>query len=228
MDFDQNHLLSPDNLATYTAAIHNVGAPLDGIWAFIDCTIRCIARPTWFQRVAYNGHKKFHALKFQALMLLNGIYGHLFGPKPGRHNDNYLLNKSGLLDNCAIHAVRPGTNQYTPAKHRFLQIFGDPAYGNSYQIISPFAGGGDRTEDELEWNAAMASVRIEVEHGFGYVVNNWPFLNAFWKMSIGKSPVGRYYRTGILLSNALTCLHENQVSQYFDLQPPNLFEYFHD
>lgn len=228
LDFDHTNLLSPHNLETYAAAIHGAGAPLTGVWGFIDCTIRRIARPSQWQRVAYSGHKKYHALKFQAIMLPNGLFGHLFGPEPGRHNDNHLLNKSNLLETCAEFAVRDGTDENTAPEERFLQIFGDPAYGVSNQIISPFAGAGQRTEAELEWNAAMASVRIEVEHGFGVVGNNWPFLNAGWKMHLNSSPVGRYYRAGVLLSNALTCLNENQISRYFNCQPPDIFAYFHD
>ncbi|KAJ7236613.1 hypothetical protein C8J57DRAFT_964153, partial [Mycena rebaudengoi] len=66
---DDEHLLHPNNLKVYANAIHKRGAPLTSIFAFIDCTIRRICHPTWFQRQAYNGHKKFHSLKFQALML---------------------------------------------------------------------------------------------------------------------------------------------------------------
>jgi nuclease HARBI1 len=39
LGFDHEHLLSPQNLAKYAAAIHRAGAPLDSIWGFIDCTI---------------------------------------------------------------------------------------------------------------------------------------------------------------------------------------------
>lgn len=184
LGFDHEHLLSPQNLAKYAAAIHHVGAPLDSIWGFIDCTIRRIARPSKHQRAAYSHHKRFHALKFQAVRLPNGMFGHLFGPEEGRRNDNHLLAKSGLLDACAEHAVRPGTDANTPAEQRFFQVFRDPAYGVSDQIISPYAGVGERTDEEKDWNAEMAAVRIEVEHGFGIVANTWPFLNAGWKMHV--------------------------------------------
>ena len=109
----------------------------------------------------------------------------------------------------------------------FFQIFGDPAYGVSNQILSPYAGAGERTEEELEWNAAMATVRIEVEHGFGIVANTWQFLNAGWKMQVYRSPCGRYYRAGVLFTNVINCMQYNQVAQYFDCEPPTLFEYFH-
>ncbi|KAI0709834.1 hypothetical protein C8Q76DRAFT_599557, partial [Earliella scabrosa] len=69
LDFDHNHLLAPQKLSTYAAAVRRAGAPLSSVWGFIDCTIRRIARPTWFQRVAYNGYKKHHALKYQAVMV---------------------------------------------------------------------------------------------------------------------------------------------------------------
>lgn len=229
LDFDHEYLLSPPNLEKYAAAIHRAGAPLTGVWGFIDCTIRRICRPSKWQRAAYNGHKKFHALKFQAIMLPNGLFGHLFGPEEARRNDNHLLRKSGILEACEAHAVRDGTTEDTPADQRYLQIFGDPAYGVSHQIISPFSAANARSEDEQQWNAEMASVRIEVEHGFGIVANKWPFLNAGWKMQVYRSPVGRYYRAGVLFTNAITCLgRENQVSAYFDCQPPDLRDYFHD
>ena len=37
-------------------------------------------RITAHQRMVYNGHKRVHALKFQALALPNGLIGQLFGP----------------------------------------------------------------------------------------------------------------------------------------------------
>jgi hypothetical protein len=83
LDFDHTLLLSPANLQIYSDAVYSSGAPLTGIWGFIDCTIRRICRPSQWQRQAYSGHKRFHALKFQAIMLPNGIFSHLFGPFKG-------------------------------------------------------------------------------------------------------------------------------------------------
>src|SRR6202042_2783653 len=80
---DEGHLLRPSELAQYADVIHHRGAPLKSVAGFIDCTIHRICHPTFWQRQAYNGHKKFHALKFQALMLPNEIIGHLCGPFEG-------------------------------------------------------------------------------------------------------------------------------------------------
>ncbi|KAI5897290.1 uncharacterized protein SCHCODRAFT_02696018 [Schizophyllum commune H4-8] len=82
---------------------------------------------TWYQRQAYNGYKKYHTLKFQAVMLSNGMFGHLHGPE---------------------HAVCEGTDKNTCPPIRFPQLFGDLAYGLNYHIISPFAK-ANCTADEL-------------------------------------------------------------------------------
>ncbi|KAJ4465915.1 hypothetical protein C8R41DRAFT_732377, partial [Lentinula lateritia] len=69
LTFNTNGVLAPECLTEYAEAVHEYGAPLTGIWGFIDCTIRHICRPSHFQRAAYNGYKKYHALKYQAVLL---------------------------------------------------------------------------------------------------------------------------------------------------------------
>ena len=41
-------------------------------------------------------------------MLLNGLFGHLFGPIEGYHNNTFTLVESGLMDECALHTKLPG------------------------------------------------------------------------------------------------------------------------
>ncbi|KNZ76103.1 hypothetical protein J132_00257 [Termitomyces sp. J132] len=228
LDCDQHHLLHPTQLAHHAATIHARGSPLPSIFGFIDCTIHCICQPTCYQCQAHNGHKKFHALKFQAIMLPNGIIGHLFGPYEGYQNDVYLLSESHLLERFSQFAFHEGAPPNTPLEECTLQIFGDPAYGIGPHIISPFSGAGERTKEEKEWNAQMLAIQIEVEHGFGIVANLWPFLNAGWKVHLYNSLVGQYYRVGVILTNSINCLCSNQVSKYFNCLPPSLAEYFHN
>lgn len=225
LDFDEHHLLSPANLKRYAGAIYKAGAPLQTIWSFIDCTLRQMCRPSRWQRQAYSGHKKYHAVKFQALNLPNGLFGHLFGPLEGRRNDNYLAEESRIFEKARQHAFREGANANTPIGQRYYHIFGDPAYGVSPVLMSPFTG--EKTEAEQQWNNEMSSVRISVEHGFGGVLNTWPFLCAFWKQRVHSSPVGRYYRVGVLLFNAISCFRPNQTSQRYNCEPPTAEEYFH-
>jgi nuclease HARBI1 len=161
-------------------------------------------------------------------MLPDGIIGHLYGPVEGRRNDNHLLTESGLLNRLKEFAFDEDVDDGAPEEERTFQIFGDPAYGVGPHIQSPFAGAGVRTEEQQGWNAEMAAVRIEVEHGFGIVANTWPFLNAGWKMHLYSSPVGRYYQVGVILTNCINCMRPNQVAQYFDCIPPELEDYLHD
>ena len=44
-------------------------------------------RPSLFQRVVYNGHKRVHALKFQSIVVPNGIILSMWGPCEGRRHD---------------------------------------------------------------------------------------------------------------------------------------------
>ncbi|KAJ7733167.1 hypothetical protein B0H16DRAFT_1239164, partial [Mycena metata] len=67
LDFDHNGLLTTEHMQQYADAIYTKGAPLRYIWGFIDCTIRAICRPSRYQHQSYNGYKKLHANKFQAV-----------------------------------------------------------------------------------------------------------------------------------------------------------------
>ena len=87
-------ILDPDHLETYAAAITARGSPLDNCFGFIDGTVRPIARPGENQRILYNGHKRVHAIKFQSLVLPNGLIGNMYGPV-GELNCSFLLYKFG-------------------------------------------------------------------------------------------------------------------------------------
>ena len=73
-------LLSPDKLESYAAAISSKGAALNNCFGFIDGTVRAICRPKKHQRTVYNGHKRYHALKFQSVAIPNEMIGNLYGP----------------------------------------------------------------------------------------------------------------------------------------------------
>ena len=75
-----NSILNPVALQTYADCIQQMGAPLDNCFGFIDGTVRPIARPGLNQRVLYNGHKRVHSLKFQAVAIPNGLIANLLCP----------------------------------------------------------------------------------------------------------------------------------------------------
>ena len=69
-----NHdLLNPAVLNEYADAISIRGAALENCFGFIGGTVRPISRLDENQRIVYNGHKRVHALKFQSIVLPNGL-----------------------------------------------------------------------------------------------------------------------------------------------------------
>ena len=46
-------------------------------------------------------------------------------------------------------------------------------------------------------------------------------------MKVYLQPIGLYYKVAVFMSNCNACLYGNQVSKYFDTQPPQLEEYLH-
>ena len=107
--------LSPENLSRYADSIHARGAPLQNCFGFIDGTVRKIARPNRNQRTMYNGHKRFHGMKFQSVVVPDGLIANLSGPYEGKRHDSTMLHQSGLLPLLDQHAVHN-------------EIYGDPAY----------------------------------------------------------------------------------------------------
>ena len=87
-----NHfLLNPHQLQRYADAVADRGAPLRNCFGFIDGTVRPICRPKKNQRVVYNGHKRVHGLKFQALSLPNGLVAKLYGPVGKSDTELYFI-----------------------------------------------------------------------------------------------------------------------------------------
>ena len=73
-------ILNPLELEKYAEAVFNQGAPLSNCFGFVDGTVRPITQPGENQRLLYNGHKRVHGLKFQSVVLPNGLIAHLYGP----------------------------------------------------------------------------------------------------------------------------------------------------
>jgi len=210
------------------------GAPIGTVWGFIDGTIQGIARPTYHQRTCHNGWNRKHCLKYHGIVTPDGLISHLFGPVDGRRNDTFLWRKSNLPHILEQNAHTPnGTS---------LQVYGDPAYCISSYILSPYEG-AQLTNDQKQWNRSMSRLRIVAEWGFKEIVNTFGFLDFAKNQKHLLQPVGVQFRVAVLLHNAHVCLHNPQVTQYFDienvniieelmedelLEPPTLSEYFHN
>ena len=76
------------------------------------------------------------------------------------------------------------------------------------------------------YNAAMSGVQTSVEWLFGNIINYFKFLDFKKNLKIQLSSVGKMYVVCAILHNALTCLYGNQTSEFFEMEPPTLQEYF--
>ena len=63
----------------------------EGIFRFIDGTVRLIAQPLFNQEIFYSGWKWIHAIKFQGIMAPDGIMMHISGPYTAKHHDMWIL-----------------------------------------------------------------------------------------------------------------------------------------
>lgn len=167
-----------------------------------------------YQLQFYNGHKRKHAIKFQSLLLPNGIIANLFGPVNGRRHDGHLLAKSDLLSKLEqkFHTFRSPPH-----------IYSDAGYPLRKFLITPFKGTPNRSEEIV--NKKMGKLRVAVEWGFGKIVQLFPFLDFKKNLKVYKQEVGKYYKIGAILSNCHTCLYGSQVCDYFEIDPPELEEY---
>jgi DDE superfamily endonuclease len=116
------------------------------VFGFIDGTLCRISCPTYIQRQAYSGHKRFHGMKFQSVYGPEGFYLHLYGPLAGCRHDSFLLGESGLLDE--LQQLFPN-GEYS--------IFGDPAYPNRAWLWGNYHHPWPGVEEEF--NKTMSSVR---------------------------------------------------------------------
>ena len=214
----QQPWLSSQNLQSFADAIHNRGAALNNCWGFVDGTVRPICRPSRNQRVAYNGHKRVHAIKFQSVVAPNGLVANLYGPVEGRRHDDFMLQMSGLLPQLEQYSFSPNGQA--------LCIYGDPAYPHRVHLQCPYERRVPLTEEQQLFNESMSQVRVSVEWVFGDIVNYFKFTDFKKNLKIGLSSVGNIYTVCALLRNALTCFHGSNTSAYFDMQPPALNEYF--
>lgn len=135
-------------------------------------------------------------------MAPNGLIAHLFGPIEGRRHDAFILGVSGLLPQLE-RINKPDGEPYV--------VYGDPAYGVSRHIISPFRS-ARLTDLQQQFNRDMSEVRVSVE----YFHKN---------MKVLLQPVAKYYAVGALLTNCHTCLYGSVTSSFFNLDPPLLEVY---
>ena len=151
----------------------------------------------------------------QSVTTPNGLIAHMFGPIEGRRHAAFILSASGL-PNKLRSISRPNGEPYV--------LYGDPAYGLSRNIVSPFRGHGLGLR-ERAFNRDMSSVRVSVEWSFGKLVQYYAYLDLKKNQKILLQPIGKYYLVGAILTNCHTCLYGSVTTTFFGVKPPSLETY---
>ena len=108
---------------------------------------------------------------------------------------------------------------------RPLCVYGDVAYPLRPQLQAPFRN-PILTQDQKNFNTSMSQVRTSVEWLFGDITSWFAFIDFKKNLKIGLSSVGKMYLVCALLKNARTCLYGSTTTEYFQIDPPVITDYF--
>ena len=126
-----------------------------------------------------------------------------------------MLAESGLAQKLS-QFNRPNGQPYV--------VYGDPAYGVSQNILSPFRGAQLTTQQEL-FNKSMSQVRVSVEWTFGKICQYFTYVDLKRNSKVLLQPIGKYYIVAALLTNCHTCMYNSLTSSFFGLPAPSLESY---
>jgi hypothetical protein len=187
---------------------------------FIDCTIIPTCRPGGgpmapgpdaprypylIQEAYYNGWKKAHGIKKQAIGLANGMAFQVSEGYSCRRHDLHLLGESDVDDRLFDLTLRDASSeQYT--------CFGDSAY----QLHRD----GDEYSD---YNKAMNGCRELIEWMFRDLCQYWK-KNAF-KLLLGFEKADNLIDLCFNFGNAWNAMNCNLCSQWFECRPPSIYDY---
>ena len=116
-------------------------AALRNCWEFVDGTVHKVYRPNErILTILYNEHKREHDLKFQSVVVPNGLIVNLYGPVKGRRHNSGILAESNLLPLLQQHSHR--------ANGSLLCIYCEPTYPLRAHLERSFEGNHFPQEQE--------------------------------------------------------------------------------
>lgn len=88
----------PGEFPRLALELSSTGCLIPTCCGFIDGSLFKIRRPTEGEDAAYNGWKRMHATKYQAVVLSNFMIADYDGPHPGSTGDSNILRRSNIVD----------------------------------------------------------------------------------------------------------------------------------
>ena len=126
-----------------------------------------------------------------------------------------MPDESGLLNELERHAFS--------LTGQAMCINGDPAYPHRVHLQRPFQH-GLLTQQMQNFNGSMSKVCSSVEWIFGDIINYFKFLDFKKDLKLDLRPTWKMYIVCASLRN--TCLYGDKTSEFFQLEPPSLEDYF--
>ena len=172
----------------------------------------------YIQRAFYSGYFKEHGIKYQNVLLPNGLYGSVWGASLS-YNDMGILNMSGLIEYLYL-ILKPTSSGALPCG------LGDGIFAQSQVLMSTKMNADAGVNDRKIMNR-LHSVRQPVELQFGHFFNSFRLFSnedAFKLFNKGEFA----YRVGIVgffLLNCSTCLRGSVVNSFFGMLAPSLEDY---
>lgn len=182
---------------------------------FVDGTRFRICRPSIFQRLTYNRHKKIHNQGAQAIYGPDGFIYHWYDCPLGRHHDQYYMADS-----------RAETTLADLQQDQLIKfwMFGDCGYESTAFVKSPLRG-DHLTPLQLIQKEMMSGERICAEWGFSKLKARNPFVTQIKQMKLLHVEVCKILQVAAILTNCHSCLHQSQTALYFQCWAPSLDEY---
>jgi hypothetical protein len=165
----------------------------------------------------YSGYKKQHVVKYQSVVLPNGLIGRLDGPFIGRRHDAAILGLSTLKQELAATFGNAGGTNYA--------LYGDTGYSNSKYIKVGYKNCRTLTPQQRTFNMDMSALRVSVEYGFGKVIQMFAFLDFKKNQKVYLQQLKQQYYVAVILVNCQVCMRGSQVSEYFYCDPPTIEQY---
>lgn len=205
--------MAKDKAAQWAAAISaRLGFECHGCCMFVDGTQLKMCRPSIWQQLCYNGHKRHHTTGWQGLMAPNGIIVQMFGPCLGTANDSKMVGLSRLID-----ILEGDFPKY--------YVYADQGYGLHEKLqhgISKVV----LTKEEREYNRVWSRERICVEWGFGDVKKKFAKLDYPHGLKPLQFEIAIWYMAAVILRNCIVCMRGwDETTRHFLIRPPTLDEY---
>jgi hypothetical protein len=128
----------------------------------------------------------------------------VWGAASVRHNDNYTLAKSEILQSLA------NDQSQWPCKFKMLA---DSAYSESRHMSV--------VDDGRGWS----SIRQPIEWDYKDFKQQWKYMDYKHALKLKKQPIAKIVFVCMLLRNAHTTMNGNQTSIYFRMDPPSFEEW---